>query len=147
MRIFLAIPRSPNPIFVSDLWARNLYDPLVALGHDVILFDDGLLPLFDLDPAAAATAVPREEFGARLLRAVEAANRAERVDLILTYVGDSHLTPEVIRRLRERTAPVVNFFCNNVHQFHLIRRTAPHFTACLVPEKGALGSYRRVGAH
>ncbi len=147
MRIFLAIPRSPNPTFASDLWTRNLHDPLVALGHDVVLFDEGLLPLFDLDPAAAATAVPRDEFGARLLRAVEAANRAGRVDLILTYVGDSHLTPEVIRRLRERTAPVVNFFCNNVHQFHLIRRTAPHFTACLVPEEGALGSYRRVGAH
>jgi spore maturation protein CgeB len=147
VRIFLAIPRSPNPTFVSDLWARNLHDPLVALGHDVVLFDDGLLPLFDLDPAAVATAVPRDEFGARLLRAVEAADRAGRLDLILTYVGDSHVTPEVIRRLRERTAPVVNFYCNNIHQFHLIRRTAPHFTACLVPEEEALGSYRRVGAN
>ena len=147
MRIFLAIPRSPNPTFVSDLWTRNLFDPLVALGHDVILFDEGLLPLFDLDPAATATAAPRDAFAARLSRAVEAADRAGRLDLILTYVGDSHLTPDVIRRLRERVAPVVNFFCNNVHQFHLIRRTAPHFTACLVPEQEALQSYRRVGAN
>jgi hypothetical protein len=41
---------------------------------------------------------------------------------------------------------VVNFFCNNVHQFHLVRALAPRFTANLVPEKAALPHYRAIGA-
>ncbi|HET9952525.1 MAG TPA: glycosyltransferase [Candidatus Eisenbacteria bacterium] len=146
MRIFLAIPRSPNPTFASDLWKANLHDPLVAMGHDTVLWDGGTLALFDLDPADPATAPARARFGEAFLAAVEEANRAGRLDLVLTYVSASHLAPDVVARVRERIAPVANFFCNNVHQFHLIRALAPHFTTNLVPEAGALGSYRAVGA-
>ncbi len=146
MRIFLAIPRSPNPTFASDLWKANLHDPLVAMGHDTVLWDGGTLALFDLDPADPATAPARERFGGEFLRAVEAADRAARLDLVLTYVSASHLAPEVVARVRERVAPVANFFCNNVHQFHLIRALAPSFTTNLVPEAAALDVYRAVGA-
>ncbi|HEU4333899.1 MAG TPA: hypothetical protein VFT32_05335, partial [Candidatus Eisenbacteria bacterium] len=146
MRIFLAIPRSPNAAFESDLWKRNLHDPLVALGHDVVLFHEGVQPLFDLDPDAPATAEARARFEARFRAAVEAADRAGRLDLIVTYFSDSHLTGDAIGAVRERIAPVVNFFCNNVHQFHLVRRTARAYAACLVPEAAALASYRGAGA-
>jgi spore maturation protein CgeB len=146
VRIFLAIPRSPNAAFLSDLWTRNLHDPLVQLGHDVVLFTDGVQPLFDLDPGAAATDAPRDRFGAAFRAAVDAADRAGRLDLVITYVCDSHLTSDAIRSVRENVAPILNFFCNNVHQFHLVRRTARDFTACLVPEEAALPSYRDVGA-
>jgi hypothetical protein len=146
VRILLAIPRSPNAAFDSDLWKRNLYDPLVALGHEVALFTDGVQPLFDLDPDAAATDEARGRFGETLLAAAAAAERRGRLDLVLTYFSDSHLSADVIGRIRERTAPIANFFCNNVHQFHLVRRTAPAYTCCLVPEEAALSSYRAVGA-
>ncbi len=146
MRIFLGIPRSPNAAFDSDLWTRNLHDPLVALGHDVVLFDEGVQPLFDLDPAAAETAAPREAFERRFRAAVEAAHRAGRLDLVITYFSDSHVTPDAVRRIREGVAPIANFFCNNVHQFHLVRRTAAAFTCCLVPEEEALETYRAAGA-
>lgn len=146
MRIFLAIPRSPNAAFDSDLWTRNLRDPLVALGHDVVLFTDGVQPLFDLDPDAAETVPAREGFTARFLESVQAADRAARLDFVLTYFSDSHLTTEAIARTRETIAPVANFFCNNVHQFHLVRRTARHFSCCLVPEEEALARYREAGA-
>jgi spore maturation protein CgeB len=146
VRIFLVLPASPNPAFPSSLWKSNLHDPLVAMGHDVVLYEEGVQPLFDLDPAAPSTREPRARFGERLTSAVEAAHRAGRLDLIFTYVSDSHLEPAVIERLGASVAPVVNFFCNNVHQFHLVRRIARCFALCLVPELEALERYRRAGA-
>jgi len=146
MRIFLALSRSPNPSFTSDIWKANLHDPLVAMGHDVVLWDDGGLALFDLDPEAASTGAPRLRYTQAFLRAVESAHRARPLDFGLTYVSASHLEPAAIRDVRERIGPIVNFFCNNVHQFHLVRAIAPAFDLCLVPEADALPRYRRAGA-
>jgi len=145
VRIFVAVPRSPHPGFASDLWKVNLHDSLVALGHDTVLWDGGTLPLFDLHPEAPETEPSRARFSDAFREAVRAADRTERLDLVLTYVSDSHLDPEAVRSVREHVAPIVNFFCNNVHQFHLIRRLAPEFTLNLVPEAEAIESYRRVG--
>ena len=146
MRIFLAAARSPNPAFTSDIWKANLHDPLVAMGHDVVLWDGGINPLFDLDPDAPETAGPRGRFTRDFLAAVEAAHRARPLDLVFTYLSDSHLEPAAIDTVRDRTAPIVNFFCNNGHQFHLVRRNARRFTRCLVPEAVALPLYRAAGA-
>lgn len=146
MRIFLAIPRSPNAAFESDLWTRNLRDPLVQLGHDVVLFTEGVQPLFDLDPDAAETEPVRARFTERFLDALGAADRVGKIDFVLTYFSDSHLTLAALDRVREHVAPIANFFCNNVHQFHLVRRSASRFTACLVPEEAAMASYRNLGA-
>jgi spore maturation protein CgeB len=147
LRIFLALASSPVPGFASDLWTRNLHDPLVDLGHEILLWDDDLGPIFELDPRAAATAAVRSRCSQRWVAAVERAHREAPLDLVLTYVSDSHLDPAAIDHVRDRVAPVVNFFCNNIHQFHLVRRVAPHFTVCLVPEREAVPSYRLVGAN
>ena len=146
MRIFLALARSPNPTFASNLWMANLHDPLVAMGHDVVHWDEGAQALFDLPPDAPATEAPRARYSARFLDAVRSAHRAAPIDLVLTYVSDSHLEPGAVDEVRERIAPIVNFFCNNIHQFHLVHRNARHFTACLVPEAEALRDYERVAA-
>ena len=146
MRIFLALANSPNPSFASNLWKWNLHDPLVELGHDVVLWDGGIQPLFDVDPKRPECEPLRARFGEAFLAAVNDAHRAGRLDLVLTYVSDSHLEPAVIQRVRTDVAPIVNFFCNNVHQFHLVERTARDFDRCLVPEADAIAKYRRAGA-
>ncbi|MBI1798046.1 MAG: glycosyltransferase [Candidatus Eisenbacteria bacterium] len=147
MRIFCVLPGSPNAAIASSLWRRNLHDPLVEMGHDTVLWDGGIQPIYDLDPGATATESVRARFGAAFAAAAEAAHRERPLDLILTYVSDSHLAPDVIDDVRARVAPITNFFCNNIHQFHLVRRTAPHFSACLVPEAEAIGAYREAGAN
>ena len=146
MRIFLAIPISPHPGILSNLWKTNLHDPLVEMGHEVVLWDENLLPYYDLDPDDPATTPLRAGFSERLTAAVEAGHRERRFDLVLTYLSDSHVVPEAVDRVRERVAPTLNFFCNNVHQFHLVRRIARHFTACLVPERQGLTHYESAGA-
>lgn len=146
MRIFLALDRSPNPAFASDLWKDNLHDPLVAMGHDVVLWGEGIGKIFDLDPDDPGTVEPRARFTERFLAAIEEANRTRRLDLVITYVSDSHLEPAAIDLVRERVAPILNFFCNNVHQFHLVRRNARRFSFCLVPEADAIPRYKEAGA-
>ena len=146
MRIFLAIPISPHPGISSNLWKINLHDPLVEMGHEVVLWDEDLLPYYDLDPDDPATVPLRNGFSDRLLAAVEARHRERPLDLVLTYFSDGHVVPEAVARIRERVAPILNFFCNNVHQFHLVRRIAPAFTACLVPEREGLPHYAAVRA-
>lgn len=146
MRIFLALARSPNPTFASNLWMANLHDPLVGMGHDVVHWDEGTQALFDMPPDAPATEAPRARYSERFLDAVGRAHRTAPLDLVFTYVSDSHLEPAAIDEIRDRIAPIVNFSCNNIHQFHLVRRNARHFTACLVPEAAAIRDYERAGA-
>ncbi|MGE5179076.1 MAG: glycosyltransferase [Bacteroidota bacterium] len=146
MRILLVLARSPNPTFASNLWMTNLHDPLVAMGHDVVHWDEGTQALFDLPPDAESTRPERARYTERFLEAVRAAHRTAPLDLVLTYVSDSHLEPSAIDHVRERIAPIANFFCNNIHQFHLVRANARHFDVCLVPEQAALADYERAGA-
>ncbi len=146
MRIFLALASSPVPGLASNLWTRNLHDPLVDLGNDVVLWDDGIQPLFDLDPEAPETVAPRRRLTESLLAAVESAQRASPLDLILVYLTDSHVEPDAIDTLGKRFAPVVHFSCNNIHQFHLVRRVCGRCAACLVPEREALPRFRAAGA-
>jgi spore maturation protein CgeB len=146
MRIFFALAKSPNPTFASNLWMANLHDPLVAMGHDVVHWDEGTQALFDVPPDSPEAVEPRARYSERFLDAVRRAHLSARLDLVLTYVSDSHLEPAAIVEVRDRVAPIANFFCNNIHQFHLVRKNSRHFTVCLVPEAEAMRDYERVGA-
>jgi hypothetical protein len=146
MRIFFALAKSPNPTFASNLWMANLHDPLVAMGHDVVHWDEGTQALFDVPPDAPEAAEPRALYTERFLDAVRRAHARAPLDLVLTYVSDSHLESDAIAEVRDRVAPIANFFCNNIHQFHLVWRNARHFTVCLVPEAEAMRAYERAGA-
>jgi spore maturation protein CgeB len=42
--------------------------------------------------------------------------------------------------------PTVNFSCNNVHQFDLVREIVAHFDLCVVPEQAAQADFLSVGA-
>src|SRR5205823_2318909 len=125
MRIFLTIPASPEPTLVSSLWRANLCDPLIAMGHDVVTFEHDVGRLLDADPARPGAGGERARFTARWREALDAAQRDARIDLLLTYVSASHLDADTVRDVSRRIAPVVGFFCNNAHQFHLLRPLAP----------------------
>src|SRR5256885_11468470 len=123
MRIFLALASSPNRTFASQLWAWNLHDPLVDLGHEVVLWDGGIQPLFDVDPRSPECVPLRARFSEAFLAAVEAAHRERRLDLVLTYVSDSHLEPAAVDPGRGRAGPILNLLCNHRDPVHPGRRT------------------------
>ena len=51
----------------------------------------------------------------------------------------------MIAEIRRSGVPTVNFSCNNVHQFDLVRDIAAQFDLCVVPEQAAQADYRAVG--
>jgi hypothetical protein len=133
LRIFFAVPRSA--------WVElNLRRSLEDMGHELVRFDFPGWP-DDADPNWAAHGKPRTN--ERLLQAYRAAGR---VDLFYGYFYSSVVYPETIDLIRKSGVPTVNFSCNNVHQFDLVRDIAPCFDVCVVPEQAAQMDFQAVGS-
>src|SRR5947207_3512265 len=133
MRIFFAVPRSA--------WVDlNLRRSLEDMGHQLVRFDFPGWP-DDADPAWSRHGKPRTN--QRLLDAFRATGR---IDLFFGYFYSSVAYPETIDLIRQSGVPTVNFSCNNVHQFDLVREIAPRFDLCVVPEQAAQAAFQAIGA-
>ena len=136
MRIFFAVPRSA--------WVDlNLRRSLEDMGHQLVRFDFPGWP-DDADPAWQRLGKPRTN--ERLLKAFRDALGTGPIDLFFGYFYSSVVYPETVDLVRQTGVPTVNFSCNNVHQFHLVRDIAPRFDACVVPEAAAQQDFVSVGA-
>jgi len=133
VRIFFAVPRSA--------WVDlNLRRSLEDMGHQLVRFDFPGWP-DDADPAWRDSGKPRTN--QQLLERFRAAGR---IDLFLGYLYSSVVYPDTIDVIRASGVPTVNFSCNNVHQFDLVRDIAPRFDVCVVPELAAQSDFTLVGA-
>src|SRR5258708_11478796 len=110
------------------------------MGHELVRFDFPGWP-DDADQDWQRTGKPNTN--ERLLNKFRAAGH---VDLFYGYFYSSVVYPETIDVIRQSGVPTVNFSCNNVHQFDLVRDIAPHFDLCIVPEQAALADFQAVGA-
>jgi len=136
MRIFFAVPRSA--------WVDlNLRRSLEDMGHDLVRFDFPGWP-DDADPAWQHHGKPTTN--QRLLDKFRAARETRPIDLFFGYFYSSVAYPETIDVIRQSGVPTVNFSCNNVHQFDLVRDIAPRFDLCVVPERSAQADFLSVGA-
>jgi spore maturation protein CgeB len=137
VRIFFAVPRSA--------WVDlNLRRSLEAMGHELVRFDFPGWP-DDADHAWQRVGKPRTNEG--LLAAFRAACRQGPVDLFYSYLYSSVVYPETIDMIRQSGVPTVNFSCNNVHQFDLVRAIAGRFDVCVVPERAAMADFKAIGAN
>ena len=155
MRVFYASAASANTRALRDshIWEINLRETLEHMGLEVVL------PSFDMDELyresasamrsgdAALLAGARARNSERLLDDVRKAHRERPLDLVFTYFSTRHVLGEAIDEIRALGVPTVNFYCNSVHQFHLVEEIAPHFDYCMFPEREAIESYRAVGAN
>jgi hypothetical protein len=133
MKIFFAVPRSA--------WVDlNLRRSLEDMGHQLVRFDFPGWP-DAADPDWLAHGKPRTNH-----QLLEAFRKAEPVDLFFGYFYSSVVYPDTLDRIRQFGVPTVNFSCNNVHQFDLVRDIAAHFDVCVVPEQAAQADFRSVGA-
>jgi spore maturation protein CgeB len=133
VRIFFAVPRSA--------WVDlNLRRSLEDMGHELVRFDfPGWPAEDDQDWALRGKPLTNE----RLLEAVRAAGK---IDLFFGYLYSSVVYPRVVKLISGLGIPTVNFTCNNVHQFDLVRDIAPHFDLCWVPEQAAQADFLAVAA-
>ncbi|HEX8968528.1 MAG TPA: glycosyltransferase [Chloroflexota bacterium] len=136
MNIFFAVPRSA--------WVDlNLRRSLEDMGHHLVRFDFPGWP-DEADPAWRKHGKPRAN--QRLLERFRAARRTAPIDLFFGYFYSSVVYPETVDLIRASGVPTVNFSCNNVHQFDLVRDIAAHFDVCVVPEQAAQTDFTSVGA-
>jgi spore maturation protein CgeB len=132
VRIFYAVPRSA--------WVDlNLRQSLEDMGHELVRLDFPGWP-DDADPEWTRHGKPKTN--ERLIEKFQ----QSQVDLFFGYFYSSVVYPETIDLIRKSGVPTVNFSCNNVHQFDLVRDIAPRFDVCIVPERSAIQSFNEVGA-
>ena len=154
LNIFVATDSNPNPkgLANSTIWDRNLIDPLIDLGHEVIRFDYDLRPFsvhanpaYPRDLAWQMEHRPRLE--EELLRQVKRRHSCEGIDLFLSYFWDAHATPATIQEIKRLGVATVNWFCNGSFQLQMVEKLAPAYDYSLVPEKFRLPDYRAMGAN
>jgi spore maturation protein CgeB len=144
MHIFQILEASANTtVGANRTWYRNLYEPLVEMGHTVTLF-----------PAEAGRRAMqrhdvglRADFSQRLLDAFCANHAQQPFDLVFAYLMDGMVETDVLDEIRKRGVPTCNFSCNNTHQFDLVDEISPHFDYNLHSEKDARDRFLAIGAN
>ena len=81
----------------SQTWYRNLYEPLVDMGHDVLLFctEDGRQAMARNDAQA------RARFSQKLLDTFRREHGRKPFDLFFAYLMEGMVDPSVIDEIRK----------------------------------------------
>ena len=144
LRIFQVIAASTNTSVPGNLtWRRNLYEPLLDLGHDVVLFsaEAGEEAMIRNDEKL------RSDFSQRLLDRFRSEHGLKPVDLFFSYLKEGMVDVSVLKEISRTGVPTCNFSCNNAHQFYLVEKLAPFFDYNLHAEKHAGDKFLKIGAN
>ena len=134
MRIFQVLAGTSNyHIKQNQTWFRNLYEPLLEMGHEVILHSADL----GHQAMREKNHHMRTQFGEQLLRSFRDAIAKKPVDLFFAYLMDGMVDTDVLKEIHRLGVPMVNFSCNNIHQFNLVDEISPYFDLNLYAEKEA----------
>ncbi len=144
MRIFQVLNATTHrSIPENRTWYRNLSEPLIDLGHDVVFFpaEKGQMAMSHNNSQV------RAEFSQDLLDFYNRENRKKPFDLFFSYLKDGMVDGLVIDEISRTGVPTCNFSCNNTHQFHLVEEISPHFDYCLHAERDAREKFISIGAN
>jgi spore maturation protein CgeB len=144
MRIFQILEATANgAVPGNQTWLRNLHEPLMELGHEVVLVSSerGRRAMESKDASARAA------FSEDVLAAFRKEHAAGGIDLAFTYLMDGMIDPEVIDEIKRAGVPTCNFSCNNIHQFELVKSLSAHFDYNRHSEKHARNRFIEAGAN
>jgi len=144
MRIFQVLHSTTNAaIQENQTWYRNLYEPLLDLGHDVFLFsiEEGRIAMRKKNNRKILN------FSQGLLDIFREEHDRKPFNLFFSYLIDGMIDPTVIDDIRKIGVPTCNFSCNNAHQFYLVEELSKHFDYNLHSEKDAKQKFLDVGAN
>lgn len=143
MRIFQVIEAKANSsVSNNQTWYRNLYEPLIDLGHEVFLFRAE-----DASEAMARKNVGFcAKFSQQLIDKFKQEHQKKHFDLFFSYLKDGMVEASIIDQIREIGVSTCNFSCNNTHQFHLVKNLSPHFDYNLHSEKDVREKFLKIGA-
>jgi spore maturation protein CgeB len=144
MRIFQVLENSTNTSLSNNkTWYRNLYEPLIDMGHDVFLFDaaEGRIAMNEKDSDARAI------YSHRLYDTFKTEHNKSPFSLFFSYLMDGMIEPEIIDEIGKTGLVTCNFSCNNVHQFYLVDELSRHFNYSLHAEKNVRDKFLAVNAN
>ncbi|MGD8997846.1 MAG: glycosyltransferase [Anaerolineae bacterium] len=144
MRIFQVLSATANAsVPVNRTWYLNLHEPLVEMGHDVVLFSaqEGRRAMARKDATVRAT------FSQKLVDTFASEHTKKPFDLFFAYLKDGMVDTGAIDQIRKSGVPTCNFSCNNTHQFHVVDGISPHFDFNLHSERDVRHKFLAVGAN
>ncbi len=133
MKVLLAIARFDygNPANGDSYELTSWYGPLVALGHELSVFDT-FDPRWARDPETTG-------------RALQARVSEEAPELVMMMLMEKEVPMRVIEDIR-RTCPIINWFADDTWRyFAYSRHIAPHFSWVVTASRKAEAGYRRSG--
>lgn len=146
MRIFLSLlPIGNSAIPQSKTWLRNLYEPLLDLGHEVYLLD--ISEFSRTHDIKLNSKNFKEKFSHFLLNILDKENNKNKIDFFLSYFTDNHIYGDIINEIKKKGIITANFSCNNTHQFYLTKDIAPFYDYNLHAEKDAAEKFRSISAN
>jgi spore maturation protein CgeB len=145
MRIFLTLHPSANfSVPGSMTWYHNLYEPLIDIGHEVVLLR--------LDEVARTNNVKlrsnkfKEIFSSELVSFFSMEHLKKPFDLFFSYITDKDVHLGALETIKRIGIPMANFSCNNTHQFYLIENISPLFDYNLHSEKSVAEKFKSINA-
>jgi hypothetical protein len=131
------------PISPYKFWLENLRPTLQAMGHTVIepAGVDLVVPFVHLDDKGWIER-QRAITSDQLIQQVTRAHAQHGIDVFLSYFYTVQVQPEFITQVGRLGIPTVNFFCDNLREFHRVSELVDAFTLNWVPEKHAGALYR-----
>lgn len=144
MRVFQVLEGTANSAVPGNqTWYRNLYEPLLEAGHEVVLFsvEEGRLAMQRNDSVA------RARFSQKLLDTFRREHAKKPFSLFFSYLMDGMVETGVLDEIQKSGVPTCNFSCNNAHQFYLVDELSPHFDYNLHSEKDARDKFLAIGAN
>ena len=146
MRIFLTLNPSGNKSVPGSMtWYNNFYETLKDLRHDIYLLR--------LDSVAQMHHIKvrdkefKKIFSYELEKSFKREHKVRPFDLFLSYVTDHHVDSSLLLELKKLNVPMLNFSCNNTHQFYLVKGISPLFDYNLHSEKDAERKFREINAN
>ena len=145
MRIFLTFSLSTNNSVKGNIiWYRNLYEPLIDLGHDIYFLNiDNVIEELKIRRGSKYF---KERYSQILLDTFLKEHREKPFNLFFSYLMNTDVDPQCINEIKKNNVLTANFSCNNSHQFNLVDQISSYFDYSLHSEKDTAVKFIKIGA-
>ena len=151
-RVFIAVRHSLHPhYFYGNLWSSNFYPALKGLNCEIIESQVDLLAASRFMQISHNFTIEEDETRSgitqQIIDEVKKAHQKSKIDLFLSYFYNSHFNPSGFDQIHQLGIPTVNFYCNSIHQFDLVREIAAKVNYSWHTERNARDKYLQAGAN
>ncbi|NCN25879.1 hypothetical protein COT94_01830 [Candidatus Falkowbacteria bacterium CG10_big_fil_rev_8_21_14_0_10_37_14] len=140
-KIFLVVDGRATPKDDNRMWLKNLYEPLVALGHKVVLFD--IADFENKHEVSCMSPEAKELLSNELPIYFDQANQEYEFDIFLSYLHTKQIHPDAYGQIAKQLYTIN--YSTNFHQFDIYKDISKHANLNLFATKIAKDGYDKLG--